>query len=622
MFAKLRRILSAVSIIALLFVGVPLPAFAEVVINEPTIVLDGRELSDGEVSFLNPDDIEIRPELLTIDEKKQVLNSLFEAGISDVTRAIRSGLVSCEEVTAYYLERIDAYNSTYNCFITLMEDQALARARELDERLAAGDSQGLMFGVPIVVKDNIDVAGVPTTNGYSWQNAYTPTENASIVDAVLNEGAVILGKANMAAGAQSATHSYSNTAGMTKNAYNKATASGGSSGGSAVAVSLNFCVVGLGTDTNSSLRIPAAMNGCVAMRFTSGMLDREGIVILNKRRDVPGAITRTVEDNALMADIFTGFQYAYSDNLDADALNGARIGVLKELANRNYSDSENKASFQNALDELEACGAVLVDVSFPNLFSYSNRIEDGESELINVFLSEYLDILEQNNLAALVYPAYLSKPYSASTTEITWAWLNNARPLASSIGIPEISVPTGVHSKGAGLGIEFSSGPHNEKLLYNLAYSYTSHFNHREIPAGASNLYEGAGDYTPDEIEATVRGRLEDEALEAAALKVRATFGDTLGQIKQSINASDRSIKFAITDGYITSLIEKIEAENHKNGVIRIIVIILSVLIILFALAVLAIRIINRELRRKRRRAAMQRRRQAERRKVRIDDIG
>lgn len=123
----------------------------------------------------------------------------------------------------------------------------------------------------------------------------------------------------MSTGAQDALRSLSKAVGETKNAYSIYLASGGSSGGTAVAVSLNFATVGLGTDTNSSLRIPAALNGCVSLRPTFGLLSLNGIKKLNKTRDTAGAITRTVYDQAVMMDVLTQGKFSYTKNLNAKA---------------------------------------------------------------------------------------------------------------------------------------------------------------------------------------------------------------------------------------------------------------------------------------------------------------
>ena len=327
---------------------------------------------------------DIRASFPETDEKQVLLDALYEADIATVREAIGLGLITCRELTEYYLERIDAYEDTFHCFITLC-DNALAEADKRDAAIAEGTAEGALFGIPIVVKDNIDYAGYPTTNGY-WYYRSAPAESAAVVQHLLDGGAIILGKTNMSAGAQDAICSVSELGIETFNAYNPELASGGSSGGSAAAVSLNLAVAGLGTDTNVSLRYPSALNGCVSMRPTVGLLERDGCVILNYSRDTPGAITRSVTDQAILLDAMTGGKTNYTENLNAAALEGLRIGVLWELSypiagsyNRTESDldEEIQLAFDNAVSEFIACGAEVVVVSMPDVFYYSSSDNGG-----------------------------------------------------------------------------------------------------------------------------------------------------------------------------------------------------------------------------------------------------
>ena len=147
--------------------------------------------------------------------KEAILAGLMEADIQSIQEAYKAGILTCREVTAYYLERIATYNEPYNCFITLCED-ALEQADEIDRRMASGDTDGLLFGIPVVIKDNMDYAGYHTTNGHDKRDNQIADSNAEIVDYLLQEGAVILGKTNMSTDAQDAKACYSQVAGETK----------------------------------------------------------------------------------------------------------------------------------------------------------------------------------------------------------------------------------------------------------------------------------------------------------------------------------------------------------------------------------------------------------------------
>lgn len=433
---------------------------------------------------------------------KEIMASLFEADIATLRKALDTGLITSRALTAYYMERIAVYNSIFNCFITIC-DNVWEEADKRDAQLAAGTAQGKLFGIPVVVKDNIEYAGYYTTNGYSFSKSKISDSNAAIVQHLLDEGAVIIGKTNMSTQAQDARRSKSGAVGDTYNAYNPDMAPGGSSGGSAVATSLNFAAASLGTDTNSSLRYPAALNGCVSLRPTLGLIEKDGLILLNSRRDTAGAITRTVRDQAIMLSVIQG-DGNYEENLDANALEGVRIGVLKEFVGANSGsygrtenniDSEVMMAFQAALTELQMCGAEIVEVSMPDIFKLSAKCAEnvsGWQSAKEKFHKKYVEMFAENNISAVVFPTYLNTPLCLKniTNFYGQTYITNCNQLSSVIGVPEISIPIGIHSKGAGIGMEMASLQYSEQLLLNYAYAYTEKFNYRQIPALAPDLYQ------------------------------------------------------------------------------------------------------------------------------------
>lgn len=462
-------------------------------------------------------------------DKNEILSALYESDISTIRQAIDLKIITCEELTAYYLERIEKYNEKYNCFITLCDD-AIEVAKQRDLSLEKGENDGLLFGIPIVVKDNIDIKGLYTTNGHTLDKSTIAKSNATVVNYLLEQGAVIIGKTNMSTDAQDARISYSEIKGQTKNAYNTLLAAGGSSGGTAVSVSLNFAVAGLGTDTNSSLRIPAVLNGCVSLRSTFDLIDRTGCTTLNSTRDVAGAITRTVYDQAIMMDVLTNGQYNYTENLDKNALDGLKIGILKELSYATTSatitgtdeeknaiatkfdvsartdkhiDDEVSATFENAVKELESCGVEIITVSMPKLWNLAyNTFASGHKSNKQALYDEFERIVNENGLDAVIFPSYLSTPLKSGTDENGKYWnawsqvfLNNCRAISPSASLPEISIPIGYHSTGAGIGLEIAGLKNSEQLLLNIAYSYTEKYDHRNVPTGAPDLY---ADYSGD----------------------------------------------------------------------------------------------------------------------------
>ncbi len=453
--------------------------------------------------------------------KDQLLASLYDADIAEIREAINSKKVTCEELTRYYLYRIQKYDSKFNCFISICSD-AIDVAKERDETLAKGKNSGLLFGVPVVIKDNMDLAGYYTTNGHKTDKLTIADSNADVVNYLLREGAVIIAKTNMSTDAQDARISYSEIVGETQNAYSALLASGGSSGGTAVAVSLNFAAAGLGTDTNSSLRIPAILNGCVSLRSTFGLISTDGITMLNGSRDVAGAITRTVYDQAVMMDVLTQSEYNYTKNLDKNALKGAKIGILSELtypitnlneydkatlrsqtwnelndrAKKSNYDSEVLTAFENAVKELEKCGAEVVTISMPNLFNLSDKtFNSSKTALKKALYEDFKKVMKDNGVDAVIFPTYSSTPLKSGKDENGKYWnawsqvfINNCRTLSPSASIPEMSVLIGQHSSGAGIGMEIASLKNSEQLLLDFAYAYTQSYDHRVTPKTVPHL--------------------------------------------------------------------------------------------------------------------------------------
>ncbi len=439
----------------------------------------------------------VLPSPLTDGEKQMLMAALYEAEIQDVRDAILLGLISCQELTAYYLQRIQTYADPYNCIITVC-DNAMEEAKKRDAELAAGTAEGDLFGVPIVIKDNIHYAGFYTTNGLEKQYSPISKRNARVVENLLKEGVIVLGKSNMSAFAESSSISWSYSGGQTKNAYDLTMAPGGSSGGSAVITSLNLAMAGLGTDTNSSLRMPAALNGCVAMRLTLGSLSNDGVIVVSTTRDTPGVITRTVADQALMLDGMTG-NTAFFDNLNAKALEGARLGVVEELSGptdktqgrtEQTVDAEVMQAFQNAVEELRCCGAEVISISLPNIFTnYKAQMK-----------AELAQVMAQHDLDGVIYPAYLHTPQHIDVDENGRYWsneeqnfINNLYFLSPRTGGPEITVPIGNHSTGPGIGMQITGLAGTDQQILDLAYSYTLRCDHRTAPEGAPNEYAVTG---------------------------------------------------------------------------------------------------------------------------------
>ena len=296
-----------------------------------------------------------------------------ETTISAVHAAMAAGTLSCQTLTQMYLERIARYDQSSGLnAIVLTHPHALERAAALDAAWAEGRSLGALHGVPVIVKDNYHTADLQTTAGSKALAGFVPADDAYLVRRLRDAGAVILAKANMAEWAFSPYQTISSIAGVTRNAYDLSRVPAGSSGGTAAAVAANFGLVGLGTDTGNSIRGPAAHLSLVGLRPTLGLTSRAGIIPLYRDYDTGGPMTRSVADTARLLGVIAGYdpadpltQYGhghipqnYLAALDAQGLQGARIGVLPALCDQ--GDAEVTALFEQALQDLAQQGAAMI----------------------------------------------------------------------------------------------------------------------------------------------------------------------------------------------------------------------------------------------------------------------
>ena len=286
-----------------------------------------------------------------------------EATIADIHQAMEGGRVTAEELVRSYLDRIEAYDQQgpyLNSIITVSE-HALERARELDAAFAESGFTGPLHGIPVIVKDNYDTYDLPTTNGTLAFRGAIPPDDAYQVRKLREAGAIVLAKSNLAEFASSGAFTLSSVLpGFSRNPYDPTRVTAGSSGGTGAAVAANFGAVGLGSDTGSSIRGPSSHQALVGFRTTMGLTSRDGIAPLSAARDVGGPMTRTVADAVAVLEVIVGQDPAdpvtlesegrvpdnYRQFLDADALQGARIGVLRQLFEeaRDYDDPRSLGS--------------------------------------------------------------------------------------------------------------------------------------------------------------------------------------------------------------------------------------------------------------------------------------
>lgn len=317
--------------------------------------------------------------------KRERIN-LNELTIAQIHQAYVNNEFSAVELTQAYLNRIDSLNQKINA-ISVINSQALAIAKQLDDEFKRTGKLRPLHGIPIIVKDNFNTKNMPTTAGSLALQNFIPNDDAFIIAKMVEAGAIIIAKSNMAEWAFSPRHTESSTFGTTRNPYNLDYVPAGSSGGTAAAIAANIGVLGMGTDTGNSIRGPSAHTALVGFRTSIGLTSRSGIVPLYLRNDVGGPMCRTVEDATKVLEVIAGIDpldsvtfYAegkiphnYTQFLNPNGLKNARVGVLRILSNNN-PDSEVTALFEKALDDMQLLVAQIIDsVVIPNFNELSQN---------------------------------------------------------------------------------------------------------------------------------------------------------------------------------------------------------------------------------------------------------
>ena len=489
---------------------------------------------------------------------------VVEATIADVQEAILSGRTTCRMVVQSHLDRIAAYEERINA-ITVVNPAALDRADELDAALAAGDEPGPLFCVPMLVKDNFDTRDMVTTGGSIALAASIPPDDAFMVRRIREAGAVVVAKTNMAEWAFSPRQSVSSSFDTTRNAYALDRVPAGSSGGTASGVAASFGVIGLGSDTGNSIRGPSSRLALVGIRSTIGLTSRDGVIPLFFDRDIAGPMGRTVEDVARVFNVVAGYDPAdpyteagrgrreedYTTFLDADGLQGARIGVLRALVDTEGADSGVVAVFEEALRDLEGLGAEIVDpfdfdvgaqLQRENMYCsrfrydmhvYLNSLGEGapftdvlavlgtgehsdyverslrsfadtpldihpsewdppcpdyaQNEGRQGYLGDLVAAMDVAGVDALVYPTWLSPPAHIDRAREEYSGDNSQR-VAPATGMPAITVPMGFTGGVHPAGLQILGRPWAEGLLFRYAYAYEQGTGHRRPPEGFAEL--------------------------------------------------------------------------------------------------------------------------------------
>lgn len=304
--------------------------------------------------------------------------------VEKVQEGFLNGLFTAESLTTACLQQIATYNTHYNAIIFL-NDEALADARSIDIRRKAGEVLGPLAGVPVVVKDPMDMVGFPTTAGWSLLYSKTggvdlmPVSDSPVVARMRAAGAIILGKTNVPVLSHTGTHADDSWAGPTLNVAKSGRVPGGSSAGTAAAVAASMAVLGLAEETGGSIQNPASAQDLVGVKPTIGLVPNTGVMPLSSNRDVIGPIARNVRDAALCLDALAGYTaedpktlagvgmkppLGYTSKLSKDALKGVRLGLYGKGWRNQPLSTETQKLYDHAVEELQAQGAFVMTDPF------------------------------------------------------------------------------------------------------------------------------------------------------------------------------------------------------------------------------------------------------------------
>jgi aspartyl-tRNA(Asn)/glutamyl-tRNA(Gln) amidotransferase subunit A len=434
--------------------------------------------------------------------------------ILETSELLRSRRVSPVELTKDCLARIEKLNPALNVFITVTAESALAEARRAEDEIQRGEWRGPLHGIPIALKDLIDVAGQPTTAASNLFRNRVAAEDADVVKHLKTAGAVFLGKQNLhefAYGGSSMISAY----GPVRNPWNLQHIAGGSSGGSAASVAAGLCYAAIGTDTAGSVREPAALCGVVGFKPTYGLVNMRGIFPLSQSYDYAGPIIRTVPDAALVLQAIVGDHGPKEDfvaALQRPLSARPRLGVHRTFFFEEI-DPEVSMAIEEALKALSSLGElrdvefeeVPVDRTLQSAESYAVHAEfaartpelyqpETLQRIMNGANADPKEIaarrggLEQHrkdiasifrDIDFLLSPTVpipaprVSKlqenPKELRPTEILL--LRNTRPF-NVWGLPAISIPCGFTKSGLPIGLQIAGPPNGDAAVMQLAHAY------------------------------------------------------------------------------------------------------------------------------------------------------
>ena len=303
------------------------------------------------------------------------MEELFRKSAKEQSEAIRNKEISALELTKAALNRIKNIDDKLGAFNSLTEETALNTAKKVDEKLAKGEELPLLAGVPLALKDNMNLIGSKTTASSKILENFVSPYNATVTEKLLNNLVPIVGKANLdefAMGSSNENSAFKKV----HNPWNLNKVPGGSSGGSAAAVASCEAALALGSDTGGSIRLPASFCGIVGMKPTYGIVSRYGLIAFASSLDQIGPFARTVEDAAMLLEVIAGYDKHDSTSLNRPVENytahlkrdvkGKKVGVIKDLMGEGLSDDVRKA-IERAVETYKSLGAEIVEIDLPNI---------------------------------------------------------------------------------------------------------------------------------------------------------------------------------------------------------------------------------------------------------------
>jgi len=398
---------------------------------------------------------------------------------------------SATEVAQEYLDRIDRLEPKLHSFVTVTPEVAIAQAKVIDAAIAAGEELPPLAGIPLGMKDNMCVKGMPTTCGSNMLRNFVPPYEATITTKLRDAGAVMVGKTNLDEFAMGSSTESSAIA-QTANPWNTAYVPGGSSGGSAAAVASSECVIATGSDTGGSIRQPASYCGVVGLKPTYGLVSRFGLVAFASSLDQIGPFANTVEDAAIFLGAIAGYDPKDSTSIKTEipdyaalltpdltqSLKGKRVGVITETFGEGL-DSEVEAAVRKAIAHFESMGfgaevkrRIMIG-TYVLSAGYYDAYYLKAQKVRTLIVQDFQKAFEQVDV--LVCPTAPTTAFqSGSKTEDPLGmYLSDLMTIPVNLaGLPGISIPCGFDSKGLPIGLQLVSNVLREDVLLQVAYGY------------------------------------------------------------------------------------------------------------------------------------------------------